>query len=254
MAEGDVIHRLARQIDRALGGQGMRASCPHPRGRAGALDRLDGRRLEAAEARGKHLLLHFYGGLVLHSHLGMKGSWDLYRDGERWRKPSAAPWLVLGGGGCEAVQWGGPTLRLLRPDELARDPRLGRLGPDLLAEDFSLRAATRALRRAEYGIELGDGLLDQRLLAGIGNVFKSEGCFAAGVSPWRRIVDLSEPELESTLAATRELMLGAVASGRQPREVYGRAPRPCPRCGAQIRSRRQGDAARTTFWCEACQA
>jgi endonuclease VIII len=254
MAEGDVILRLAERIDLALAGQRLRARCPHPRGKAAGLERLDRRRLESAQARGKHLLLSFDDDLVLHSHLAMSGSWRLYRRGERWARPGGAAWLVLEGEREEAVQWGGPTLRLLDARQLARDPRLARLGVDLLAEDFRVEAAVRSLRRGEPSTALGEALLDQRLVAGIGNVYKSEGCFAAGADPWRPLRSLSDAELGTVLGVTRELMQAGVKSARQPHAVYSRSRQPCQRCGAPIRSRAQGDSARKTFWCESCQA
>ena len=254
MAEGDVILRLARRIDAALAGQRLRARCPHPRARAAGLERLDRRRLDSAQARGKHLLLSFEDDLVLHSHLAMGGSWRLYRRGERRTRRLGGAWLVLEGEREEAVQWGGPTLRLLDRRQLARDPRLGRLGVDLLAEDFALERAVRSLRRAEPSTGLGEALLDQRLVAGIGNVYKSEGCFAAEVDPWRPLRSFSDAELAAVIGATRELMRAGVATARQPHAVYGRGHRPCPRCGTPIRSRAQGDSARKTFWCEGCQA
>jgi endonuclease VIII len=251
MAEGDTILRAARRIEVAIGGEPLAVATPSPRGRAAGLGRIDGRRLERAEARGKHLLLHF-GDLVLHSHLGMSGAWHVYDRGERWRKPRRSAWAVLAGDSREAAQFGGPTLRLLRADRLPRDPQLSRLGPDVLAPDFDPEAAAAAIR-ADPGRGLGDALLDQRLLAGIGNIFKSEACFAARVDPWRRVGDLSEEELRDVLLAARELMRSAVASGRQPHEVYRRRG-PCPACGGPVSARGQGDANRTTYWCPRCQS
>jgi endonuclease-8 len=254
MAEGDTILRAARRIEAALGGGRLAVRAPNPRGRAAGVERLDGALLERVEARGKHLLLHC-GPLVLHSHLAMSGSWHLYRREEPWRKPPGAAWAVLGGDEWEAVEFGGPTLRVLRSESLRRDPTLARLGPDILAPELDLgleRLACETVGRVPER-ELGDALLDQTLVAGIGNIFKSESCFAARISPWRRVGDLDEDEVTAVLAAARELMLAAVAGGRRPHSVYRRAGRPCPVCGTPIASRGQGDANRTTYWCPNCQ-
>ena len=128
-----------------------------------------------------------------------------------------------------------------------------RLGPDILAEDFEPGAAIARMRGTNQGIELGEALLGQRLVAGIGNIFKSEGCWAARVDPHRQLESLGDDELAGALRATRELMIEAVDSGRQPKRIYRRAGEPCPRCGTPIRSRAQGDNARTTYWCPSCQ-
>jgi endonuclease-8 len=250
MAEGDTILRAARRIDAALAGQSLAASAPHPRGRAAGVERLDGHRLERVSSHGKNLLLHC-GDLVLHSHMGMNGSWHVYPRGARWRKPRRSAWAVLAGEAQDAVQFGGPTLRVIPAARLARDPQLARLGPDILAPGLDLGAAVRSLR-ADPARALGDALLDQALVAGIGNIFKSEACFAARLDPWRPVGDLSDEELWAVLAAARSLMLEAVASGRHSYAVY-RARRPCPSCGGPIASRGQGDANRTTYWCPLCQ-
>lgn len=251
MAEGDTILRAARRIDEAIGGERLEVSAPNPRGRASGVQRVDGRTLERVDARGKHLLLNF-GGLVLHSHLGMSGSWHVYRRGATWRKPAGAAWTVLRGESSEAVQFGGPTLRLLRPDALRRDPTFSRLGPDILATEFDSGAIVRSLR-AEPHRTLGDALLDQTLVAGIGNIFKSEACFAARLDPWQPIGDLTGEQLDRVVKAAHELMQAAVEQGRHARAVYRRAGRPCPACGTPILSRGQGDADRTTYWCPNCQ-
>jgi endonuclease VIII len=251
MAEGDTILRAARRLEAAIGGEAVAVTAPNPRGRAARLERLDGRRLERVESHGKHLLLRF-GDLVLHSHMGMSGSWHTYRRGERWRKPRRSAWAVLAGERQEAVQFGGPTLRVLAAEKVRLDPTLGRLGPDVLADDFDPEPVVAAMR-AQPDRTLGDALLDQRLLAGVGNIFKSEACFAARVDPWRRLADLDDEELRAVLLAARELMLAAVASGRQPHAIYRRRG-PCPVCGGPVSSRGQGDANRTTYWCRRCQA
>ncbi|HEU4706771.1 MAG TPA: DNA-formamidopyrimidine glycosylase family protein [Solirubrobacterales bacterium] len=251
MAEGDTILRLARRFEGALVGETVAASAPNPRGKAAGVERLDGRRLQGVEARGKHLLLDF-GELSLHSHLGMSGGWHLYRHGARWRRARSSAWAVLSSGGWDAVQFGGPTLQVRPTSRLRRDPQIARLGPDILAADFDEDAVVAAMR-AEPTRTLGDALLDQHLVAGIGNIFKSEACFAARVDPWRPIGDVSEEELREVLAAARHLMREAVTSGRHAHDVYRRQGA-CPRCRGRISFRGQGDANRTTYWCPNCQA
>jgi len=204
------------------------------------------------DARGKHLLLHF-DGLVLHSHLGMSGSWHVYARGAPWGKPAASAWARLAANEVEAVQFGGPTLRVLSEGQARRDPTLARLGPDVLAPGFDPAAVAVRLRAAPH-MELGEALLDQGLVAGIGNIFKSEACFAARADPWRRPSDLGNEELVAVLAAARRLMAESVEHGRPAPTVYKRAGRPCPACGAPIAARGQGDANRRTYWCPRCQA
>jgi endonuclease VIII len=251
MAEGDTILRAARRIEAGIGGQDTRVRAGNGRGRAAGVERLDGRRLERVESRGKHLLLHF-DELVLHSHLGMSGAWHLYRGGTRWRKPASAAWVILSAEGTEAVQFGGSTLRVLSASRLRNDPLLARLGQDILAPSFDTAALIPAFRSSPER-ELGDALLDQHLVAGIGNIFKSETCFAARTNPWALLGELSTDELRHTLEAARRLMQESVASGRPDRAVYNRAGQPCSRCGTSISARGQGDANRRTYWCPRCQ-
>jgi len=215
------------------------------------VQQLDGETLERVGARGKHLLLDF-GDLTLHSHLGMSGSWHVYDRGAAWRKPPSAAWAVLRGTEAEAVEFGGPTLRVLGADTLRLDPVLSRLGPDVLSPAFD-PAAVAASLRADPERGIGDALLDQRLVAGIGNIFKSEACFAVKQDPWQSVGELSEEQLRRVAGAAHELMRDAADNGRHDRAVYRRAGRPCPSCGTPIRSRGQGEANRTTYWCPVCQ-
>jgi len=251
VAEGDTIVRLVRRFEQTIVGETVAASAPNPRGKAAGIERLDGRRLEGVEARGKHFLLDF-GELSLHSHLGMNGGWRIYSHGAPWRRPGASAWAVLSGGGWDAVQFGGTTLQVMTTPRLRRHPQIAGLGPDILAEKFDEDAVVAAMR-ADPTLGLGDALLDQHLIAGIGNIFKSEACFAARVDPWRPVGDLPEEELRAVLAAARGLMLEAVKSGRYPFKVYKRRQGACPRCRGRISSRGQGDANRTTYWCPRCQ-
>ncbi len=251
MAEGDTILRAARRIDAALAGQQIEVSAPNPRGRAAGVERLNGLTFERAEARGKHLLLHF-DRLVLHSHLGMSGAWHVYGRSASWRKPRAAAWARLSAESSEAVQFGGPTLKVLRAEALRRDPVLSRLGPDVLAEPFDPERIARSLGTAQER-SLGDALLDQHLVAGIGNIFKSEACFAARLDPWQPIGAFSAEQLLAAIQAAHDLMAGAVEQGRHARAVYRRAGQPCIVCATPIRSQGQGDANRTTYWCPTCQ-
>ena len=253
MAEGDTILRAARRLERALAGEAVRVRAPNQRGRGAGVERLDGLTVHEVRALGKNLVVDF-GELALHSHLGMNGSWHVYAPGERWRKPARSAWVAMAtGDGVEAVQFGGPTLRVLRTGALRRDPMLSRIGPDLLAPGFEAADTIRLLRAAPER-ELGEALLDQGKVAGIGNIFKSEACFGARTDPWRRIGELEDDELEHVLRAARELMLAAPETGRHPHNVYRRAGWPCLRCGTPILSRGQGDDNRTTYWCPSCQA
>lgn len=253
MAEGDTILRLARRFEVTLLGETVAATAPNPRGKAANIERLDGHTLESVDAHGKHLMLGF-GELSMHCHLGMSGGWHFYRPGSRWRRPRSSAWALLSGGGWDAVQFGGPTLRVTTTSRLRRDPQLLRLGPDILAADFDPEAVIPAMR-ANPARGLGDVLLDQNLVAGIGNIFKSEACFAARVDPWRAVGEVSDEELRAVLTAAREQMLGAVETGgRHSFRVYKRRQGSCPSCRGAISSRGQGDANRTTYWCPRCQS
>jgi len=251
VAEGDTILRAARRIGQALEGERVEVGAPNPRGRAAGVERLDGTVLDRASTRGKHLLLGF-GDLVLHSHLGMSGAWHVYEKDATWRKPPGAAWAVLRGKRAEAVQFGGPTLRVLRADAVRRDPLLSRLGPDILASGFDAATVVGSLLRAPDR-PVADALLDQTLVAGIGNIFKSEACFTARQGPWQPIADLPEGRLRRVVQAAHELMRDAVDHGRGSFAVYRRAGRPCPNCATPIASRGQGDANRITYWCPVCQ-
>lgn len=251
MAEGDTILRAKHRLAGALVGQSIAVATPNPRGRAAGLERLDGRTLESVDSHGKHLLFDF-GDLVLHSHLGMSGGWHVYPRGARWRRPRSSAWAVLAGERQEAVQFGGPTLRVLPASRVAIDPQLARLGPDILAPDLDLDALVATFRTADQARALGDALLDQHLTAGIGNIFKSEACFAAKIDPWRPLAQVGDEELRAVLEQARLQMLDAVKTGRHRFAVYKHRG-PCGRCRGTVRHRGQGDANRTTWWCERCQ-
>jgi endonuclease-8 len=241
--EGDALHRAAERL-RVLEGEVVAVETPHPRAAAlGVAARLDGRRLERVEAVGKNLLLGFEGGLVLRSHLRMRGRWRVQSAGT---PPLGTPWLVLRGRERQAVLWNGSVLEVTR----GRPEALRRLGPDIMAEPPDLDDALARLRATDQGREAGEAFLDQRLVAGIGNMWKAEAFFAAGISPWRRLRELDDGELRAVLAASARLM----RSGRRRRQVYRCAGRPCRRCGTLVRSHPQGENARVAYWCPACQA
>jgi endonuclease-8 len=241
--EGDSLHRAARRLQ-PLVGQRLEVESPNPRGQAtGVAERIDGRVLESVEAVGKHLLLRFEGGLVVRSHLRMTGRWRIE---PRGKARTGKPWLVLRGDALEGVLWNGPVLELTR-----RGTR--RVGPDILAEPPDLTGMLVRLRGEQQRRELGDALLDQRLVAGIGNVWKAESFWRAQLSPWLRLDQVSDEELRRVLGEAARLMRAALDGPAGKRAVYRRAGRPCPRCGTAIRSRGQGDDNRTTYWCPGCQ-
>jgi endonuclease-8 len=252
MAEGDTILRARNRLADALVGQAVAVGAPNPRGRAAGIERLDGRTLEGVDAHGKHLLLRF-GDLVLHSHLGMSGGWHVYPHRARWRRPRSSAWAVLSGDHADAVQFGGPTLRVLRASRVPIDPQLTRLGPDILAPDFDRDAIAAKFRATDQSRTLGDALLDQSLTAGLGNIFKSEACFAAQIDPWHPLAEVSDDDLRRDLDAARDQMLSAVKLGNRHRFRIYKHRGPCSRCRGTVHHRGQGDANRTTWWCERCQ-
>jgi endonuclease VIII len=227
---------------------------PQQRHRYAGFDALDGQVLEEVRAVGKHLLLRFEDGRTLHSHLRMQGSWQVYRDGQPWRWPRSAAWLVLRGGGRTAVQFRGPVLELLEPGRLKLHPVLSRLGPDILADDLDLQQVVpRVRRRVDPGVQVADLLLDQRVVCGIGNLYKSEALWAERVDPFASIGVLDDALLQAVYAEARREMLASVERGREGRHRIYRQPA-CGRCGGPVSARAQGDDARTTYWCERCLA
>src|SRR5919204_5917346 len=245
MPEGDTIHQAARRIGSALVGSPIvRIETPQPRHAADRWpERLAGRAVREVDARGKHLLLHFEGGLALHSHLRMGGWWGVYRRGQRWGRSPRRAWLVIRTPEDEVVQFDGPVLELMTDGRTRFDQRLAGLGPDIVADAFSEQAFLQRLREDDQTRGVGDALLDQRNVAGMGNVWKSEGCFRAGIDPWRPLGELTDDEALAVVRAVRPPMRdSAEGLGHLPEpSVYERAGRPCPRCGSRIRARGQGE-------------
>jgi endonuclease-8 len=243
--EGDSIHRAARRLQ-VLAGQQLHVEAPHPRARAERVaERIDGRRLETVEAVGKNLVFRFEGGVVLRSHLRVSGRWVVQPRGTARR---GLPWLVLRGESVEGVLWNGPVLEL-------HTRALQRLGPDILAGPPQIDAMLARLSSADQSRWFGESLLDQSLVAGIGNMWLAEVLWLEELSPWRRLGSVTEAERRAVLETAARVMTAAVAAGRGPgRHAYRQAGRPCSRCGGRIHSWGQGDDNRMTYWCRQCQA
>jgi endonuclease-8 len=270
MPEGDTIFRAAQTLHRALAGRPIvRFESVLP-----ALTRVDtdhpiaGRRMESVSSRGKHLLMHLSGGLVLHTHMRMNGAWHVYRPGERWQRPAREMRIVLVTAERVAVGFNIPIAEFVTATALSRHPQLARLGPDLADPAFD-PAVARARIQTHGAEPIADVLLNQRVLSGIGNVLKSEILFVAGVHPFARANELSGDRLGQILDAARQLMAmnmkphpspgrgrrttGSMDPARQ-LWVYGRGGKPCRRCGSPIESRATGVDARLTYWCPRCQS
>jgi endonuclease-8 len=276
--EGDTIFRAARTLQRALAGHVVTRfeTAYAPLARVHDDTPITGRTIEAVEAHGKHLVMRFSGvvagcdaargPLALRTHMRMHGSWHIYRPGERWQRPPREMRVLIGTASFVAVGFNVPDAVFERAGDVGtRDP-IARLGPDLLDAGFDAAEAVRRLR-ARGDTPIAEALLDQRVLAGIGNVFKSEVLFEGGVHPQAQVDALADERLATLVAVARRQLAANVvpaASGRGRRTtgrmaaseglwVYGRGGRPCRRCGTPIAFARQGLGARPTYWCPACQ-
>ncbi len=271
MPEGDTLHRIAIALGPRLVGQPVRSLAL----RHQSIDRLAGHLVTKIEARGKNLLVFFDEGTVLHTHLRMGGAWHLYGENERWRRSATFATVVLAVPSVVAVCFRAPVARLVRASLLAGDRAIGKLGPDLIAPAFDDVAALGRLRRLE-GKELGDALMDQHVVAGIGNVYKSEILFHERLDPFAPVRAHSDDELTRLLAFARRIMVANTQAqgyargpgahdghtrttredarrGEGPLSVYRRAGEPCYDCGTTLEMRRQGEARRSTYFCPSCQ-
>src|SRR5436190_6592113 len=246
MPEGDTVRTVAKRVGAALIGREIESiQTLHPRFGMGRWpEKLAGRGVRAVDAHGKHLMIRFDGGLTIHSHLRMTGAWGVYRRGERWHRGRRRAWLVIQTSDSEVVQFDGPVLELMTDGRTRIDPRIAQLGPDVLADEFDEAAFIRRLREDDQTRTLGDALLDQRIVAGLGNMWKAEGCWRAEIDPWRRVRDVSDDQALAIIHAVRPWMQESADFGFPKSEnllVYKRAGTPCRRCGTKIRARGQGD-------------
>lgn len=275
MPEGDTIFRTARALGRALGGKtitGFRSTYPLLT-RWNDNEPLCGQSVGQVESRGKWLLIHFSGGGTLATHMLMNGSWHIYRHGEPWQQPRTNMRIVIENSEYIAVGFRVPVAEMHTAQSLARHRKIPQSTIDVLSAEFDMEAAVRRLL-GRCDEEIGDVLLDQRVLAGVGNVFKSEICSVTGVNPFCKVKALTRAQAEALMDAARKLVAANVLEdstdrivtyrGRKRRTtheddpgeslwVYGRAGEPCRRCGEAIRRRLQGADARVTFWCARCQ-
>ena len=229
MPEGDTLFRTAAVLREVLLGRDVIAAAGRPGG--AALSRVIGSRIERVDAQGKHLLIGFANGLTLHTHLRMQGSWHRYRTGERWRRSPLRAVAVVEVAGAVAVCFDAPTVELIDSRALAIHPSLSALGPDLLAPTPDVVAAVARLRSPERAaMPVGEALLDQTALAGLGNIYRSEVCWQVLVSPFRPLGDVPEDVLHKLVEVGSELLREATTGPRRV-NVYGRTGRPCPRCG-----------------------
>jgi endonuclease-8 len=250
MPEGDTIWRTAAMLRSGL--EGKRVVLAQP----AALKRLSGSTVTEVKPVGKHLLIRFDNGLAIHSHLRMQGAWHVYKRGERWHRPAWQVRALLETEDVIAVCFAAPAVDLVR-DETTK---VGHLGPDILSDAWAV-ADVVARARAQAPISVGELLLDQRVTAGIGNVYRCEALWERRVNPWTSSAQIADPDLAALFETARQAMIGNLG-GRHERRfpgygkgaVHGRGGRPCPRCGARIRVRAQGEHARLTYWCPACQA
>ena len=264
MPEGDTLARIAVVLGQALTGGTVTAA----RGRPGGprLDKVVGQTVHSVEARGKHLLIGFSNGLTLHSHLGLHGQWHRYRPGERWRRSPSRAVAVVETPSAVAVAFDAPTVELVDTRALAIHRGVAHLGPDIARDDFDAETALAAIRHSSRAmVPIGDALLDQRAVAGLGNVYRSELCFLEKVSPFTPVADVSDHVLLGMLVRGAQFVRANSAGGARRTTpagtpgrlyVYGRSGLPCRRCGTRIKSRVAVSAAgnpRRVYWCPSCQ-
>ena len=264
MPEGDTLWRVANRLSPVLAGRrvtGLRLATPALIAEA-RRHRVEGSTIRGVEARGKHLLVRFSTGVALHTHLGMTGSWHLYRVGSRWQQPAHLARVVLEADGVVAVCFVPRVVELVPEAEEAAHPSLTALGPDVVSAPFEAEAAVTRLQ-ARGSAAIGAALLDQTALSGIGNIYKSEVLFLRGVDPFAPVAALDRMQLRRIVETAHKLMRRSVVApirrttgggGSRSYWVYGRARRPCRRCATLIRRARQGTPSRTTYWCPRCQA
>jgi endonuclease VIII len=278
MPEGDTIYRAARALQRAIGGKvvtGFETGLAKL-ARVNDDSPLVGRVVEKVESRGKWLLIYFSGDLILVTHMLMSGSWHLYLPGEKWRMGRSRMRVVITTADWEAVAFNAPIAEFYTARSLERSSQVPKLGPDILSDEFTVESGVARL--VDYGrenpdAEIGVVLLNQRVMAGLGNVYKSEVAFAAGVNPFRAMRTITEREMERVVDFAWRYMKSNVAEGtgagivttsgnrrtthamdREERLwVYRRQGQECRRCGATVMMRKQGVQARSTYWCPECQ-
>ena len=253
MPEGDTIFRTAETLRRWVGGREITAARSRVYGFPAL--RLVGRTVESVEARGKHLLLRLDDDTVLHTHLRMSGSWHVYPADRPWRRPESQARLVIQCDDRAAVCFNAPVVELLQPRAEGAHPSLGRLGPDVLADHLDLDEVRRRARTRPPELALGELLLDQQVVAGIGNIWRSEALFVEGRNPWTERQKMTDEDLDALVRAASSLMRDSALGRTNGADhwVYKRSGQPCRKCGTRIESRRQGEQARTAYWCPACQ-
>ena len=275
MPEGDTIFRTARALGRALTGKPITRFMTEYALIAQANDQTPfaGQKIEQIEARGKWLLIYFSGGQILATHMLMSGSWHIYRPGEAWQERPSNARILIETKEYLAVGFRIPIARMYTPESLLRDRKIPRTDRDVLSSTFDAASAVQRMM-SRPNDELGDALLRQDVLAGVGNVFKSEISFQLGLSPFRKVATLSEKEVKDLVATAQKLLAANVLedsddlivtySGKNRRTthnakpgdnlwVYGRKNEPCRKCGTPIQRAIQGPNARSTYWCPTCQ-
>jgi len=259
MPEGDSLHRTAHTLQRVLGQQKLVRVRSSVTAIAGA--ELAGHVVEEVSARGKNLLIRFDDGRVLHTHLRMHGSWHVYRPGERFQRPEHQARVVLEVADALAVCFSAPTVRLLAPHAFENDPYLTGLGPDLIPDEFDEEKAIDGLL-ALRALPLGEAVMTQTALAGIGNIWKSETLFLCGLNPFALVSTLSRASASEIVSTARRLLRksvhaqtaqASVEGGRGQFWVYGRSGRACRHCKTAVRMQRQGTQLRSTYYCPQCQ-
>ena len=262
MPEGDTLHRTAHTLNRVLGKQTLtrvRSSVPDI-----AHAELAGHVVEEVTALGKNLLVRFDDGRVLHTHLKMRGSWHVYRPGERWQRPEHQARVVLEVSDALAVCFAAPTVRLLAANAAAADAYLNGLGPDLIPDEFDEAEAVAGLI-ALSDLHIGQAVMTQTALSGIGNIYKSETLFLCKINPFSAVAQLEAEALTRIVRTARELLRKNArpesvqrtttlpSSGAGPYWVYKRSGRACRVCGEIVRMQRQGELHRSTYYCPSCQ-
>jgi len=261
MPEGDSLYRFAAKLRPALLGKPILAARSHGPGPVPQVYRIVGATCTEVRSQGKNMLISFDNGLALRGHLRMYGTWHIYHPGDPWSRPESQARLVLEVDGALVVNFNAPVIELIEERALAHHQPIAGLGPDLLDDDFDSAEAFRRLRepsRAE--LTIGDAIMDQRALAGAGNIWKTESLFHAGINPWRRVRELDDATVLGLILKARALLRASIGkpndldlTHRPTMFVYTRAGQPCRRCFTRIRSGPQGVDIRHTAWCPKCQ-